>query len=549
MTQENPSKIPKPRRLKLRIMGAENELGGRVKNKDGSLLPSGSVAFENHCGGVVSAMLTESMPQYRYLQHVRVSLPNGGLCYTNTGSHFEHSTPECLEARELSLYETAGIEVVAEGVRRYNQTNFSPFMVSLHKTNRSCELDDLGQPYKYSWGSHANFLSLRGAGDSLRMHQMAGFLISRWPIIGNGWFAVIGKKYLRFVFSQRGEVMEAKMDGCTTGVTKPLINTKDEIMLGNEIWRRIHDISGNHNMSQIQLVLKYGTFDLVLAMVEAEDFLQLPPIVEDVKLAPLGEFASYTLASHVFNTDIKFSSPIRLRDGRQWTAVDFQRHYLNEACRFFAEGRGTLTPERKWVLELWGEILDALGRWDLPFLAKYLDWAAALYYEIIPRLKRLDLDPELMFSNSSLVYDPESYAPRGIPHDHQFKRKGGIETLLKYFLYYLTSYADVDTSASPYGLYLRRGWIKQIFTREEIEFAKNNPPQRTRARLREELIRNPPEGMVLYQFAWDRVLFAPPNTTKGLQVELPNPYRYSMPPGGEEFKPSQGYYDGGCYGG
>lgn len=549
MAYEDPAKIPRPKRIKLRIMGGEDELGGRVANKDGSTPPAGSAAFENHCGGVILAMAPENMSN-RYVQYARVVLPNGSLCYLDTASHFECSTSECLGAREVSLYETASMEVIADGLRRYNQTKSGPHAISLHKTNRSCELDDLGRPLKFSWGSHGNFLSFRWVQDGLRMQQMAGFLISRWPIIGNGWLRVVDKKYLRFVFSQRGEVVEAKVDGCTTSEAKPLINTKDKSMLGSEIWRRIHDISGNHNMSQIQLVLKYGTFDLVLAMVEAGDFLRPPPLPVDLKKIPFpGEYASYTLASHIFNNDIRCKTPVSLKNGREWTSLDFQRYYLNEARRFFVEGRGTLTPERKWVLKLWGETLNALRRWDLPFLAKYLDWASALYYEIMPRLGRLGFDPELLFSNSSFLHDPESCAPPGIPYNYQFERKGKTETLLKYFLYYLTSYADVDISASPYGLYLRQGLMKQIFTREEIEFAKNNPPQRTRARLREELIRNPPEGMSLYQFAWDRVTFAPPNTSKGLQVELPNPYRYNMRDGGEEYKPSVNYYDGGCYGG
>lgn len=549
MAEENPFKIPRPRRIKLRIMGVENELGGRVVNKDGFPLPSGSGVFENHCGEIILAMVPKNMSN-RCLQYARVALPNGSLCYSDTGSHLEHSTSECLGARELSLFETAGMEVIADGMRRYNQAKSGPYVMSLHKANRSCELDDLGQPLKYSWGSHANFLSFRRVEDGLRMQQMAGFLISRWPLIGNGWFKVVDKKYLRFIFSQRGEVVEAKVDGCTTGEAKPLINTKDKSMLGSEIWRRIHDISGNHNMSQVQLVLKYGTFDLLLAMVEAGDFLQPPPLPVDLKKIPFpGEYASYTLASHIFNNDIRCKTPVPLKNGREWTSLDFQRYYLNEARRFFAKGLGTLTPERKWVLELWGKTLDALRRWDLPFLAQYLDWASTLYYEIMPRLKRLGFDPELLFSNSSFLHDPESCAPPRIPHDHQFMRNGKTEMLLKYLLYFLTSYADVDTSSSIYGLYLRQGLIKQIFTREEIEFAKNNPPQRTRARLREELIRNPPKGMILYQFAWDRVTFAPPGTTKGLMVELPNPYRYNMRDGGEEYKPSVNYYDGGCYGG
>lgn len=336
--------------------------------------------------------------------------------------------------------------------------------------------------------------------------------------------------------------MVAKINNAgTTGSTKPFIHTKDIPRANQEIWRRIHDLSGNSTLSPWQLVLKYGTFDLVLAMVEAENFLQPPLLADDQDFLTHDEIIPYTFASQIFNTDIRFRSKVKLWDGRYWTSLDFQRYYLKEACRFFAEGRGTLIPERKVVLEFWTKILDALERWDLPFLAKYLDWAAVLYYEIIPRLKRLSLDPELLFIKSSLA-DPPTSVSQGIPGDHQFERKGKTERLLEYFLYFLTSYANVDTTASPYGLYLSQSLMEKMFTREEIEFAKNNPPQKTRARLRDEIIQNPPAGMILRDATWDSVIFTPPQSAKGLKVDLPNPYRSYARPGGEEFKPAV-YYD------
>lgn len=531
MAQEDPSKIPKPKRIKHRITGAEIEHG--VETKSTSLkVPE----FCNTLELVLSSLPTEL--RHRYIIP-RVIQPNQAQVYNDSGNHPEYATPECRGGKETALYETAGLGIMTRAVRRYNESNPGLGEISLHKTNRNCEWTPTGLSM-FSWGSHANFLSLRGIEDGQRVRDCIPFALSRWPLIGNGWFKIVDKKYLRFIFSQRGEIMQATAEYSTTGDKRPLINTKNQPEADAKIWRRIHDISGNSNMSQWQLFLKYGTFEIVLAMIEAGNFLQQIPLITTSAKSYFKEQEPFTLACQIFNTDLRCRSRVELQGGRWWTSLDFQRYYLNEARRFFAEGKGTLTPERKLVMKFWAKILDALKRWDLPFLARYLDWAAVLYYEIMPRVRRLGFDPELLFLDDPPLIDSRGRVPvaEGIPCDFLFERKGQEEKLLDYFLYYLVSYANVDISSSPYGFYLRTGRMERLFSEEEISFAETNPPARTRAKLREEVMQNPPhDKMEVKGLGWNWVTFGYPGQSATAQIDLPNPYRATMRPEGEKVGP------------
>lgn len=531
IVQENSPKIPKPKRIQHRIMGAEVEHGVETKGKS-----FGGSAFCNS-----TELAKSSLPVklcHRYITP-RAILPNQAQVYSDSGNHPEYATPECWGAKETALYETAGLKIMAKAVRRYNESKPSLEKISLHKTNRNCEWTSMGLSI-FSWGSHANFLSLRGVEDGQRVRDCMPFLLSRWPLIGNGWFKIVDQKYLWFIFSQRGEVMKAMAEYSTTGDKRPLINTRDHSEADTNIWRRVHDISGNSNMSQWQLFLKYGTWEIVLAMIEASNFLETIPLIAISGESYFQEFKSLTSACRIFNADLRCRFTAELLDGRQWTSLDFQRYYLNEAHRFFAEGRGTLTPERKLVMEFWTKILDALERWDLPFLARYLDWAAMLYYEIMPRVKRLGFNPELLFLDDPSLADSNGHTPvaEGIPYDFLFKRKGWEEKLIDYFLYYLVSYANVDISSSPYGFYLRTSRMERLFSEAESSLAETNPPARTRAKLREEMMQNPPHGgMETKGLGWSWITFAYSNQVATAQINLPNPYRATMRPEGERVEP------------
>ena len=51
---------------------------------------------------------------------------------------------------------------------------------------------------------------------------------------------------------------------------------------------------------------------------------------------------------------------VRLANGRELSALDMQREYLDKAIEF-VDREGMDSPDTKQVLDLWGRALDAIG--------------------------------------------------------------------------------------------------------------------------------------------------------------------------------------------
>ena len=74
---------------------------------------------------------------------------------------------------------------------------------------------------------------------------------------------------------QRADFFEVEV-GLETTLKRPLINTRDEPHADPELYRRLHVIIGDANLSEFATYLKLGTTSLVLSMVEQQwDFSSL----------------------------------------------------------------------------------------------------------------------------------------------------------------------------------------------------------------------------------------------------------------------------------
>lgn len=454
-----------------RIMGSEIEFGAKP-------ISAVSVATEN----LLFSVTPPGFTQRCLLNHS--FLPNGGQWYRDTNYHPELASSECLGFSELVLFETAGVELVADGLKRFREK--TRLNLRLFKSNRNYEfvivekLPPANWLSKDTWGSHANYLTFRRIPFKLFSAHLLPLIVSRSPLIGNAWLTLARDLTLRFVFSQRAGVLselggDVFSSGATTRTYKPMLNIRDEPHADAEIWRRLHDISGDSNMSEWQIFLKYAVFDLVLAMIEEDEFLKPFPAFSDQSCR------NYDDAVLRFNSDIRFKSAIRMEDGKSYSALDFQRWFFEQAVRFFIkEERAPLTPERKLGLESWGKILDALERWDLCYLARYLDWAAILYYFIQPAVERLGFNPE------SLFWSESKYG--GVPYNHSVgSKKRGKSRALTYFSHFIIEYACIETEKSPYGYLLRNGRMERFLSPNRVAWAKVNPPPQTRANWRMEI--------------------------------------------------------------
>jgi hypothetical protein len=124
--------------------------------------------------------------------------------------------------------------------------------------------------------------------------------------------------------------------------------------------QRLQVALGDSNMSELAEYLRVGTTLLVLDCIEAGELPAIPRIARPIR------------ALHTVCSDPSLKALVRLGRGRQATALEIQRFYL-EACRRFVERRPDAPLEAHDVLHRWEAVLDSLVE-DPQSLVGSLDW-------------------------------------------------------------------------------------------------------------------------------------------------------------------------------
>jgi len=191
-----------------------------------------------------------------------VFLANGSRLYLDVGSHPEYATPECDDVRQLVTHDKAG-ERIVEGLVADAQQRIADEGIAgdiyVFKNNT----DSAGNSY----GCHENYLVGR-AGEFQRLSDiLIPFLVSRQIICGAGKITATSRG-ATYCVSQRADHIWEGVSSATTR-SRPIINTRDEPHADAEKYRRLHVIVGDSNMSETTTMLKVGSADLVLRMIEA----------------------------------------------------------------------------------------------------------------------------------------------------------------------------------------------------------------------------------------------------------------------------------------
>ena len=113
-------------------------------------------------------------------------------------------------------------------------------------------------------------------------------------------------------------------------------------------------------MSETTTLLKVGSTDLILRMVEAG--VQLRDLALENPIRAIREISHDMTGMH----------PVLLANGRTATAVDLQEEYLARVKDYVAGIDPT--PEVKQVVDLWERGLVALRTGDLSLVDRELDW-------------------------------------------------------------------------------------------------------------------------------------------------------------------------------
>ena len=267
-----------------------------------------------------------------------VFLKNGARLYLDVGSHPEYATPECDALETLVAHDKAGERIleglVVDAEKRLHDEGIAGD-IYLFKNNT----DSAGNSY----GCHENYLIGRHGEFSRLADVLIPFLVTRQLICGAGKVLQTPRGAV-YCVSQRAEHIWEGVSSATTR-SRPIINTRDEPHADAERYRRLHVIVGDSNMNESTTMLKVGSADLVLRMIEQG------VIFRDLTLE--NPIRAIREISH----DLTGTRAIRLAAGRTASALDIQREYYSRAVDFVERTGDDHSAKR--VLELWGRTLDA----------------------------------------------------------------------------------------------------------------------------------------------------------------------------------------------
>ena len=374
-----------------------------------------------------------------------VFLRNGARLYLDVGSHPEYATPECDSVADVVIHDRAG-ERILEGLlvdaeKRLHDEGIAG-EIYLFKNNT----DSAGNSY----GCHENYLVSRHGEFGRLADILIPFLVTRQLICGAGKVLQTPRGAV-YCLSQRAEHIWEGVSSATTR-SRPIINTRDEPHADAERYRRLHVIVGDSNMNEVTTLLKVGSADLVLRMIEAG------VIMRDLTLE--NPIRAIRDVSH----DMAGRRKVRLASGREVSALDIQQEYLSKA-RDFADRRGPDAITKR-VLDLWERTLRAVETQDLASVAREIDWVTK--YQLIER----------------------------------YRAKHGLALSSPRVAQLDLAYHDVHRGRGLYYLLQKRGAVERACRDLDIFEAKSVPPQTTRARLRGEFIRRAQERRRDFTVDW-----------------------------------------------
>jgi proteasome accessory factor A len=376
-----------------------------------------------------------------------VFLTNGSRLYLDVGSHPEYATAECDSIVDLIAHDRAG-ERILEGLvveaqqRLHDEGVFGD--VYLFKNNT----DTAGNSY----GCHENFLIERSGDFTALADQFIPFLISRQLIVGAGK-VLSTPKGATYCLSQRADHMWEGVSSATTR-SRPIINTRDEPHADADLYRRLHVIVGDSNMSETTTLLKVGSADLVLRMLEAGVTMRDMSLDNPIR------------AIRDMSHDITGKRQVKLSTGRELSAWSIQMEYFEKASEFALSEGLVDDPTVSRVLELWGRTLKAVEADDSSLIDREIDWA----------IKRRVL--ERYMSKHGLSLDSPRIAQLDL------------------------AYHDINRNKSIFYLMERQGLVERVTTDLQVFEAKTVPPQTTRAKLRGDFVRRAQERRRDFTVDW-----------------------------------------------
>ncbi|MFN6478271.1 proteasome accessory factor PafA2 family protein [Nostoc sp. DedQUE07] len=338
-------------------------------------------------------------------------LVNGSKFYYDVG-HAEWSLPECRSAYEAVVYDKAADYTLSSIIPDAEQVLINQGFqgqLLLIKNN----VDASGNTY----GCHENYLAQRqtqwlGSEDYLWLTKryLIPFLVTRQVFCGAGRVG-FGQKLeegIGFQLMQRADFIEELVSSETRKQRAILSLAREHEPLAKGNYRRLHLILADTNMSGWATYLKLGTTGIILRMLEDMDFREIPHLLDPIQ----------TLRQ--ISRDPSCTVEVSLQDGRQLTAIEIQRIYLEQAKRYF--GEHPISADEQRIMQIWEDVLNQLttdpmqlvGKLDWvtkkSFMERYLQSVGMQWKEVLQgsevyyKLLQLDIFYHDLFIENSLFY-------------------------------------------------------------------------------------------------------------------------------------------------
>ena len=356
-----------------------------------------------------------------------VFLPNGGRLYLDVGSHPEYATAECNQIQDVIAQELAGDLLMQDMARRAEeQLNLEgrPAKVFVFKNNT----DSIGN----SFGCHENYSIKRRADQLNQLDGLLPFLATRQIFLGAGKLLKTSAG-IQYVISQRADHLWDSISSATTR-SRPIINTRDEPHADSSQYRRLHVISADSNRSQIQMLLKIASMDLLLALFELGGLPARLRIVNPMRVI------------RDVSRDLEITGKLELEDGTTISTLDLQAWYLELITANLSRFEFAPSGLHVQAIEIWSRLLSDFAIGNFEFADSVLDWR--IKYQLLSKYAQAK---DLHWDDPELVQIDFKY------HDLNH----GLFEILR----------------SEFG-------IPEVVSRSDAESAKLTPPQTTRAKLR-----------------------------------------------------------------
>ncbi len=413
-------------------------------------------------------------------------LMTGAKFYHDVG-HAEWAHAECRSARQIALYDKAADASLAQVLPRaqelLREDGFRGRIliiknnVDVHGNTYGCHENYMAER-ETAWLDHEDYLRLS-------VRYLVPFLATRLILCAPGRIGLgrRGEQGFAFQLGQRADFINAVVSRDTRDMRGIFNLGRENEPFSDGNHRRLHLILGDACMSGYGTFLKLGTVGLLLRLLEDLEIGAIPHLKEPVR------------AMHTVSRDPSCSALLPLYDGRQMTAIDIQRVYLEQVLRY-AE-RHPISEEERELIGLWGETLDALQR-DPSRLFGKVDWITKKSL-----LDRLLAHHGLSWTTPNLEAQPIRYKLQELD----------------------IQYHNVDPAQSPFYKLLRaqRGAeaLDTLWDAESVRTAQITPPAYTRARVRGEVIASARRtGGRVEVKSWNEVRVG------GQRIELHNPFTF-----------------------